>query len=406
MKQLANKNILLGITAGIAAYKSADLVRRLRDANAHVRVVMTSRAKAFITPLTFQALSGHNVFVDLFDAETEPGMDHIALARFADVLLVAPASADFMAKLAHGIADDLLTTLCLATKAPIAIAPAMNQQMWANAATRQNHDILMQRGIHILGPATGSQACGDVGPGRMLEVDELISMLAGLFSKDNALLKNIRVIITAGPTWEAIDPVRYITNHSSGKMGYALATAAQGFGAHVTLISGPVALPHPANIETISVTTTQQMYDALMQKINDCDILISAAAPADYHAQVISPHKIKKTDAPLTLRLVPNPDILLAIAALKKRPFTVGFAAESQSLEENAHKKLTQKKLDMIVANDISKPNGGFHSDNNEVIVLWPHGEQSFSMRPKIQLADELIELIAKHYKEKIQTRS
>ena len=394
MSSLTNKRILLGVTGGIAAYKSADLVRRLQDAGADVRVVMTAAAQEFITPLTMQALSGNPVHTTLLDPEAEAGMGHIQLARWADLVLIAPASADFIARLVQGQGNDLLTTVCLATAAPIAIAPAMNQGMWRNASTQANVEVLIQRKVHIFGPAAGEQACGDVGPGRMLEPLALVDAAAGLFVSGS--LAGKKVVITAGPTREAIDPVRYISNHSSGKMGYALAQAAMEAGAHTVLISGPTQLASPERVEFIAVTTAEDMLEASLAQVNGCDIFIAAAAVADYRPAHIATQKIKKTAGDsITLELVKNPDIVAQIAALDAKPFTVGFAAESEHLLVHAQQKLTRKNLDLIIANDISVQGIGFNADENAVVVIDKTQQQELTQRSKQQLARELIALIA-----------
>jgi len=394
MGHLNNRHILLGVTGGIAAYKAADLVRRLQDLGAEVRVVMTRAAQEFITPLTLQALSGNTVHTDLLDPAAEAAMGHIELARWADLVLIAPASADFIARLAHGRADDLLTTLCLATPAPIALAPAMNQGMWRDAATQANIALLRSRDAVFLGPAEGSQACGDVGPGRMLEAHQLAALAADLFP--SRLLDGKRVLITAGPTREAIDPVRYISNHSSGKMGFALAQAAADAGAHVTLIAGPVALSTPERVARIDVESAQQMFDAAMAQAANCDVFIAAAAVADYRPVQIATDKIKKQAEEMLLTLVRNPDIVAAVAQTRPKPFTVGFAAETQRVNEYARDKLERKNLDMIVANDVAQPGIGFNSDNNAATVLWCDGEMVIGERSKTLLARELIILIAR----------
>ena len=396
MKQLSNRHILLGITGGIAAYKSAELVRRLKDRGAEVKVVMTAAAMEFITPLTLQALSGHPVHTTLLDPEAEAGMGHIELARWADVILVAPASADFIARLTSGRGDDLLTTLCLATPAPIALAPAMNQGMWRDPATQANLDTLRQRDIALFGPAAGEQACGDIGPGRMLEVDEIADLTADLFP--NRALEGIKLRITAGPTREAIDPVRYISNHSSGKMGFALAAAAADAGAQVTLISGPVNLATPERVSRIDVSSAQDMYDASLADLQDCDIFIACAAVADYRPSEAVDQKIKKSADTMTLSLVRNPDIVSSVASSPQRPFTVGFAAETQEVLHYARDKLHRKKLDMIIANDVAGSDIGFNSDDNRVIALWGEGEQAFDTMSKTQLSRHLIALIAEHF--------
>lgn len=400
--RLANKNIIVGVTGGIAAYKSADLVRRLKETGSTVHVVMTQAAKAFITPLTMQAVSGNPVHDDLFSPTAEAAMGHIQLARWADVILIAPATADFIAKLAHGHADDLLSTLCLATTATVAIAPAMNQQMWQDAITQENIQHIQQRGIHLLGPGIGSQACGEFGPGRMLESSEIIEFVNELFTDEQ--LSSVRVMITAGPTQEAIDPVRYLTNHSSGKMGYALAEAAIAAGASVTLISGPVTLIPPARTQCIHVVTAEQMYHAVFTEIGQCDIFIAAAAVADYRCREIATQKQAKTSEELVLRLVPNPDILKAVAALDKKPFLVGFAAETHDLIKRAKQKLQDKHLDMIVANQVGIPDAGFGSDNNAATLLWKKGQLEFPLMSKHQLARNLINKVAEHYLGSVDT--
>ena len=389
MPHLAHKQVLLGITGGIAAYKSAELVRRLRDAGATVRVVMTPAACEFITPLTLQALSGQPVHLDLLDPAAEAAMGHIELARWADVVLVAPASADFMARVAAGIADDLLSTLCLATQAPLLFAPAMNQAMWSNAATQQNLKTLASRGVRFAGPAEGAQACGDTGPGRMLEVPDLVSAAIGVFA--GGPLTGVRVMLTAGPTREAIDPVRYISNSSSGKMGFALAAAAAEAGANVTLVAGPVSLPTPAGVSRIDVVTAAEMHTAVMTRVADCDVFIGCAAVADYRAADIAPQKIKKTGETLALHLVRNPDIIAAVAAHRPRPFTVGFAAETDDLLVHARQKLERKGLDLVIANDVSRSDIGFGSDHNEVQVVSITGESAPLAGTKRAVARALI---------------
>ncbi|ERP89282.1 bifunctional phosphopantothenoylcysteine decarboxylase/phosphopantothenate synthase [Alcanivorax sp. MD8A] len=399
MQRLVNKRILLGVTGGIAAYKAADLVRRLQDAGAQVRVVMTQGACEFITPLTMQALSGHPVHTTLLDPAAEAAMGHIELARWADLVLIAPASANFMARLAHGHGNDLLSTLCLATGAPIAIAPAMNQQMWADTSTQKNLLILQEKGIHVFGPGSGSQACGDVGAGRMLEPLEIIQQAAEVF--DYSLLTGKHVVITAGPTREAIDPVRYITNKSSGKMGFALAEAAAEAGARVTLIAGPVNLPTPNRVDRIDVVRAVDMYETCMEVVETgCDVFIATAAVADYRPTVTADHKIKKSTEEIHLTLVKNPDIVASVAEHNKRPFTVGFAAETQDVMAYAQGKLVNKKLDMIATNDVSGSNVGFNSDNNALTVIWPGGHKVLPLASKTQIAKQLIELIAIRYKD------
>lgn len=394
MQRLVNKRILLGVTGGIAAYKSADLVRRLQDAGAEVRVVMTQGACEFITPLTMQALSGHPVHTDLLDPRAEAAMGHIELARWADLVLIAPASADFLARLAYGHGNDLLATLCLATGAPVAVAPAMNQQMWADQATQKNQLILQEKGIHIFGPGAGSQACGEVGPGRMQDPTEIIQQAAEVF--DYELLTGKHLVITAGPTREPIDPVRYLTNKSSGKMGFALAQAAAEAGARVTLIAGPVALDTPNRVNRIDVVRAEDMHEASLKAVEEgCDIFIATAAVADYRPTVTADHKIKKSTEEIHLTLVKNPDIIAAVASHAKRPFTVGFAAETQDVIEYAQAKLKSKKLDMIATNDVSGTNVGFNSDNNALTVIWPGGHKVLPLASKAQIAKQLIELIA-----------
>jgi len=390
---LKNKQIVLGVTGGIAAYKSADLTRRLREAGANVRVVMTQSAKEFITPLTMQAVSGNAVHDDLFDLKAEAAMGHIELARWADVIVIAPASADCIARIAHGEANDLLTTICLASKAPIVFAPAMNQAMWKHTATQENLQALQQKGFHIVGPAEGSQACGDVGPGRMLEPLEIIEHVAALFKKD--LLAGKHILITAGPTREYVDPVRYFSNASSGKMGYALAEAARDAGASVTLISGPVALAKPDRVTSIDVVSAKDMYDAVMQEIAACDVFMSAAAVSDYTCDNVATHKIKKTDDILNLQLRRTSDIVASVAALAKRPFIIGFAAETENLSEFAKTKLQQKKTNMIFANLVGRDQG-IGTDDNTITVFSDDEEKTFGPLSKARLARELILYIAK----------
>ena len=394
---LANKNILLGVSGGIAAYKSAELVRELVRAHANVRVVMTHSAKQFVTALTFQALSGNKVLSDEFDqSEAANGMDHIALARWADAILIAPASANTIAKLTHGGADDLLSTTCLATKAPIALAPAMNQAMWSNSATQDNVEILENRGLLFFGPAAGSQACGDVGEGRMFEPHQLLLSLTNLFNTGE--LTGINVMVTAGPTQEPIDPVRFISNRSSGKMGYAIAQAAHDAGANVQLISGPVALPSPKDIKCVSISTAQDMFNAVQNKIKDQQIFISCAAVADYRPVSKQPEKIKKLHADLSVELIRNPDIITEVTKLNDRPFVVGFAAETQQLEKFALQKLERKRMDMIAGNDVADQSIGFDSAENALEVYWPGGHCSLERDTKTKIARRLISLIAERY--------
>ncbi|WGL15481.1 bifunctional phosphopantothenoylcysteine decarboxylase/phosphopantothenate--cysteine ligase CoaBC [Microbulbifer bruguierae] len=397
MPSLADKRILLGVTGGIAAYKSADLVRRLQDRGANVRVVMTAGAQEFVRPLTFQALSGNPVHTDLLDPAAEAAMGHIELAKWADAILIAPASASVMARLTTGIADDLLTTLCLASEAPLILAPAMNQAMWRHPATQANVQTLLTRGVSLLGPAAGSQACGDVGPGRMLEPLDIAAGLERIIAPTQSL-KGKKVTITAGPTREALDPVRYLSNHSSGKMGFAIAAAAARAGADVTLIAGPVRLDTPAGVQRVDVVSTNDMLKAAEQAADDCDLFIAAAAVVDFRPAVIATQKIKKEDGNDSdaLTLVKNPDIVATIAArVERRPFVVGFAAETEKVVEHAAQKLARKNLDMIIANDVSNPEGGFNSDRNEVMVIDHSGQQPLPAALKTELAAELVALIA-----------
>ena len=401
MKRLHGKNILLGITGGIAAYKSAELTRRLKDAGADVRVAMTRVATEFVTPLTFQALSGHTVHTELLDENAEAGMGHIELARWADAILIAPASANFIAKLAQGRADDLLSTLCLATDAPLAFAPAMNQAMWNDPATQTNCKTLRQRGLLQFGPASGEQACGEIGEGRLMEVPELIEHLADCF--ESGELQAVNVMITAGPTYEPIDPVRFIGNRSSGRMGYALAEAAREAGASVTLVSGPCHLPTPDKVKRIDVETAEQMHNAVFDHLQQCDIFIAAAAVADYKPVNAHEQKIKKDNESLSLSLERNPDILSDVAHATNRPFVVGFAAETENLEKNAQSKLQRKKLDMIAANLVGhtekdKQDIGFNSEYNALHVFWADGSTSLETARKNVLARQLIQLITNHY--------
>ncbi|MGC9008827.1 MAG: bifunctional phosphopantothenoylcysteine decarboxylase/phosphopantothenate--cysteine ligase CoaBC [Halothiobacillaceae bacterium] len=389
---LTGKHILLGLSGGIAAYKACDLVRRLRDAGAEVRVVMTEGATHFVTPLTLQALSGYPVRTSVWDEAAEAAMGHIELARWADAILIAPASADVLARLAAGMADDLLTTLCLATEVPLLLAPAMNRVMWANPATQANVQTLTARGAILLGPAAGAQACGETGEGRMLEPVELVARLVEHLTPPQHGLAGKRVVITAGPTREALDPVRFISNRSSGRMGYALAEAAQATGAEVVLISGPTALPTPKGVARIDVETALQMRNAVMAQM-PCDIFIGTAAVADYRPLEAAPEKIKKGAEQLTLTLVKNPDIVSEVAALPERPFVVGFAAETEHVLEHARDKLVRKKLDLIAANRVGE-GLAFDQPDNALTVLWDGGQAEFPQTDKRQLARQLIELI------------
>jgi len=398
MYQLTGKRILLGVTGGIAAYKAAVLLRLLRQNGAEIRVVMTRNAHEFITPLTLQALSGKPVHTELLDLDTESAIGHIDLARWADLILVVPASANFIARYANGFAEDLLSTLCLAADGPVMLAPAMNQQMWLNSATQENLEKLKSRGIVIIGPVVGDQACGENGPGRLLEPEEIASLAANSFETN--ILTGSRILVTAGPTREAIDPVRYISNRSSGKMGYAVALAAIEAGADVSLISGPVNLPAPDRVNVINVTSAAEMYNAVMQRISNTDIFVSAAAVADYRLQSVAEQKIKKTSDIFELNLKKNPDILADVAALQNPPFTVGFAAETENLESNAQAKLRSKKLDMIAANQVGD-GLGFDSDTNALSVFWGSGQKQLQQAPKNKLAKKLINLITDQYNEK-----
>ncbi len=398
MSRLPNRRIVLGVAGGIAAYKAADLVRRLRDRNFEVRVVMTAAAREFVAPLTFQALSSNPVHCDLLDEQAEAGMGHIELARWADLVLIAPATANVLARLAHGFADDLLTTLCLATTAPVVVAPAMNQQMWQAGATRANVLALLERGVAMLGPGEGDQACGEVGPGRMLEPEEIAARIAARFR--GGALEGVEVLVTAGPTREALDPVRYLTNHSTGKMGYAVAVAAVEAGARVSLVSGPTALPAPPGVERIDVTSAEEMYTKVMARAARCDIFIAAAAVGDYRPARCAEQKIKKEDGPATLDLVRTPDIAAGVAAMDGGPFTVGFAAETESVQAHAQDKLEGKGLDMIAANRVGLPDRGFASDRNALSVLWRDGgSRELGLAPKAELARSLIALVAERYR-------
>jgi phosphopantothenoylcysteine decarboxylase/phosphopantothenate--cysteine ligase len=392
MGNLAGKCVLLGVTGGIAAYKSVELVRRLVEAGAQVRVVMTEAAVRFVGPATFQAVSGHPVRQSLWDEAAEAAMSHIELARWADTVVVAPASADFTARLAAGLADDLLATLCLATGSPVVLAPAMNRLMWSNAATRANVALLRQRGIRILGPAEGAQACGETGPGRMLEPAEIVAALQTAASP--GALAGRRVLVTAGPTREPIDPVRYVTNRSSGRMGYAVASAAVRAGAEVLLVSGPAEIPAPDGMEVVRVETAQEMLEAVHARVAGTDVFIAAAAVADYRPAVVADHKIKKKSDTLALELERAPDVLASVSALPEPPFLVGFAAETQELEAHARIKLESKNLDLIAANAVG-PDRGFDRDDNALVCLWPGGREDLGHGAKAVLADRLIALIA-----------
>jgi len=400
---LITKNVLLGIGGGIAAYKSADLVRRLKERGFDVRVVMSQSAMEFITPLTLQALSGHPVASSLLDPAAEAAMGHIELARWADLVIIAPATANLLARINAGMADELITTTCLATEAPIALCPAMNQQMYRNAATQANLASLQGRGYTLWGPASGSQACGEVGPGRMIEPLEIAELASRFFAtkdvyaeQETQPLAGQSVLITAGPTREAIDPVRYISNHSSGKMGFALAKAAADMGAAVTLVAGPVNLATPEGVTRINVESAQNMLDAVMDNVDKKDIFIGCAAVADYRVSDIADCKIKKSAEEMQLALVRNPDILATVASLANRPFVVGFAAETHDVETYARDKLKRKNLNMIAANDVSVAGLGFNADANALRVFWPQGSQDLPATDKLTLARQLLSLIVK----------
>lgn len=402
-----NRNLLLILTGGIAAYKTPELVRRLRDHNINVRVVMTHGAKSFITPLTMQAVSGNPVHDDLLDPAAEAAMGHIELARWADLVVVAPATASAMATLAHGLANDLFSTLCLATEAPVAICPAMNQQMWAAAPTQRNLQILRDDGKLLWGPAAGSQACGETGEGRMLEPAEILQTILDHFSGNSAgdshpkPLARRKVLITAGPTREAIDPVRYLTNHSSGKMGFALAQAALNAGAEVTVVAGPCSVPTPPGVHRIDVESAADMLSAVKQRLTGTDVFIGCAAVADFRPAAVAEQKMKKQSGKdsMQIELVKNPDILAWVAEQNPRPFTVGFAAETNNVAEYAKSKLQRKKIDLIIANDVSDKSVGFNSDNNAATAWWPEssdlGSETFDVTSKQKLAQQIIELIS-----------
>ncbi|MDH5784144.1 MAG: bifunctional phosphopantothenoylcysteine decarboxylase/phosphopantothenate--cysteine ligase CoaBC [Chromatiales bacterium] len=396
---LQGRRILLGISGGIAAYKAAELVRGLRKGGAEVRVVMTEAAIEFVTPMTLQALSGNPVRVGLFDPAHEAVMGHIELARWAELVVVAPASADFLARLHAGMANDLLTTLCLATTAPIVVAPAMNRQMWQAAVTQQNVVGLRGRGVIVWGPAEGEQACGEVGPGRMVEPAELLAQCDSHFA--DGPLKGVRVTITAGPTREAVDPVRFISNHSSGKMGFAIAEAAAQMGAEVRLVAGPVALPTPAGVERIDVESAEQMLEAVLA--DPGEIFIACAAVADYRPAEVADKKVKKSAEEISLQLVRNPDILATVAALEGAPFTVGFAAETENLIENGRGKLQNKRLDMVAANWVGAraAGGGFNSDENALQLIWHDGEEALPRCHKHELARRLLEVVVRRFQQR-----
>jgi len=393
------RKILLGVTGGIAAYKSPDLVRRLIERDAEVQVVMSRGAQHFVTPLTFQAVSGRPVRTDLWDEAAEAAMGHIELARWADEILIAPATAECLARLAHGFADDLLTTVCLASSAPVTVAPAMNQQMWANAAVQENVRILQQRGIRVLGPAVGEQACGDVGAGRMLEPIEIAEELFAARAA-SGVLSGLTVVVTAGPTRERIDPVRFISNRSSGKMGYAVAEAARNAGAKVILVSGPVQIPSPRGVNKIEVESAGEMLQAVQQHLAGVHIFIAAAAVSDYQCGEVACQKIKKTSDNLTLSLMRAPDVLATVGRSERPPFLVGFAAETENVERNALLKLSAKNLDMIAANRVGD-GLAFDKDDNALTVYWQGGKQELTLTSKAALARQLVDVIAQRYRER-----
>lgn len=397
MQTLINKRILLGVTGGIAAYKSAELVRLLQEQGSEVRVVMTKAATEFITPLTLQALSQNPVYTELLDTESESAMSHIALARWADLVLISPATSNFIAQLAGGHANDLLTTICLAAQCPLAIAPAMNQAMWGNSSTKDNCKTLLERGLHFFGPADGLQACGEEGSGRLLDLESIVNGISSVF--ETGALTGKHVVITAGPTREAIDPVRFISNHSSGKQGYALAEAALEAGARVTLVSGPTNIEAPRQAEVIQVDSAEEMYVEVQKLILDTDIFIGVAAVADYRPKTVPERKIKKSEvasnATWLLELVRNRDILQSVSNSPNRPFTVGFAAETDNVIGNARDKLTHKNLDMIIANKVGDTTVGFNSDNNRTTVLWKDDQQELPIMSKAAVSSKIIALIA-----------
>jgi phosphopantothenoylcysteine decarboxylase/phosphopantothenate--cysteine ligase len=392
--ELQGQRILLGVSGGIAAYKAAELVRRLQDAGAEVRVVMTASALHFVGATTFQALSGHPVRSSLWDEAAEAAMGHIELARWATRVLVAPASANTLARLAQGRANDLLSTLCLATEAPLTVAPAMNRVMWAHPATQANVATLVARGVEVLGPATGDQACGEVGAGRLLEPTQIVAaMIAGA---PPPRLAGRRLLVSAGPTFEDIDPVRFIGNRSSGKMGFAVAAAARAMGAQVTLVAGPVSLPTPPGVRRIDVRRAAQMRDAVLAELPGHDIYLGAAAVADYTPAETLPQKIKKSGETLAITLVRTADILAEVAAHPQRPrLVVGFAAETQDMEAYARDKLHRKGLDLIAANDVGRAGQGFECDDNALSVFWRDGRHDIAHGPKSRVARDLLALVA-----------
>ncbi|MCX8959141.1 bifunctional phosphopantothenoylcysteine decarboxylase/phosphopantothenate--cysteine ligase CoaBC [Erwinia psidii] len=401
MAGLTGKKIVLGVSGGIAAYKTPELVRRLRDRGAEVRVVMTEAAKAFITPLSLQAVSGYPVYDDLLDPAAEAAMGHIELGKWADLVVLAPATADLIARLTAGMANDLVTTICLATAAPVAVVPAMNQQMYRATATRHNLQVLAERDVMIWGPDTGSQACGDTGPGRMLDPLVIVENAVNWALPVNDL-QHLNIMITAGPTREALDPVRFISNHSSGKMGFAIAAAAAKRGANVTLIAGPVSVSTPPGVRRVDTVTATDMHQAVMGGVHHQHIFIATAAVADYRAAEIASEKIKKQGDEITLKLVKNPDIVADVASMQEdRPYVVGFAAETQNVEEYAQQKRRQKNLDLICANDVSQAGQGFNSDSNALHLFWQEGEKNLPLSDKSLLGQQLLDEIVSRYDEK-----
>lgn len=394
MKSLTNKRVLLGISAGIAAYKAPDLVRKLTELGAEVQIILSKNADQFVAPLSLQAVSGHAVHSHAMTAESESGMGHIDLARWADIVLIAPATANIMARLCQGNADELLTTVCVATEAPIAVAPAMNQQMWQNAASVANIATLESRGVHILGPDAGEQACGEVGPGRMLQPTDIAQRVGLLFQ--NTQLTGKRIMITAGPTWEALDPVRGITNHSSGKMGYALAQAAIEAGANVTLVTGPTCIAKPERATIVEVVSALDMHSAVMSCIAQQDIFVGVAAVADYRPVDSADQKIKKNADEMTITMVKNPDILADVASQDAPPFCVGFAAETNNVVDYARSKLQRKKLDLIAANHVGGSEIGFGTTDNAITLISKDAAVELPKQNKLALARQLIFEISK----------
>ncbi len=391
------KNILLGVTGSIAAYKSPEIVRNLRSEGFSVRVVLSESAKEFVTETTLQAVSSYPVRSSLWDTEAEAAMSHIELARWADCILIAPATANFLSQLAYGSANDLLTTLCLATRSKIFVSPAMNSVMWENKAVQENKATLVTRGINIIEPDYGDQACGEVGVGRMPDPDIIADIIKENFSKNPSPLRGKKVLITAGPTREPIDPIRFISNRSSGKMGYALASAFNAAGCNVRIISGPSSLPFPDACDVVKIETAQEMYNEVHKSLKGIDIFVSAAAVSDYSSEKIDEHKIKKNDEKMSLHLTKSPDILSSVTSLRSHPFCVGFAAETDNIEVYAKEKLIKKELDVIIANKVGS-NLGFDSDENSVLVLWHGGSKCYEKQLKISLAKQLVQLISKRY--------